>query len=283
MQSSFLFDNLMSAQPEGMPDEELNCNFIQLLAQMKQDNLTIDFRRLYRKIQRLSYTYPLLVKNKSQVLKVLVGQLKETEAKAIQSTIIQMLIALVKDFRQDIYKEFVELILPSLIELLDITNLESVDTFFTLFSFCIKYLLKDIRSDLKNFYPIYFELLSHKNRFIRKFACQSFSYVLRKTLIDKEFIQMLFDQLKEEQVCVLDYKKPRIEEVILIQNSYKIFGLADLLFEVVYGASQSLHSKFEEIIQSLLEHYNSESLNPNTFQVFRYLYMKLLVEIRGND
>jgi len=83
MQSSFLFDNLMSAQPEGMPDEELNCNFIQLLAQMKQDNLTIDFRRLYRKIQRLSYTYPLLVKNKSQVLKVLVGQLKETEAKAI--------------------------------------------------------------------------------------------------------------------------------------------------------------------------------------------------------
>jgi len=43
--------------------------------------------------------------------------------------------------------------------------------------------------------------------------------------------------LKEEQVCVLDYKKPRIEEVILIQNSYKIFGLADLLFEVVYGAS----------------------------------------------
>jgi hypothetical protein len=84
-------------------EEELNCNFIQLLKQMRQENLTLDFKKLYGKLQGLTYSYPLLMRNKAKVLKVLIGHLETCGIKALQSGIIELLIALIKDFRSDIY------------------------------------------------------------------------------------------------------------------------------------------------------------------------------------
>lgn len=268
MQSASLFDNLTSEQQ----DVELNSNFIQLIAQLKQDQNTIDFRRLLSKVQGLAYSYPLLVKNKQEVLKVLVGHLETSGAKAIQAGVVQLLVALVKDFRSDLYLEFMQIVLPALLKMLDIQNLETVDTFFTLLSFALKYLLKDIRADLKNFFGVYFELVAHRNRFIRKFACQSFAYVLRKVEITQDFIALLFDPVQSEHFS-------EGEEQIV---NYRLFGLADMLFEVIYGASESLHSKFDEIIGAVLEFGRLK--NSKAFDVvIRCLYMKLLLEVKGNE
>lgn len=60
--------------------------------------------------------------------------------------------------------------MPSILFLIDIENVVLVDKVFTLISFGIKYLLKDIKSDLQRFYFVYFEILNNKNKNVRRFA-----------------------------------------------------------------------------------------------------------------
>ena len=78
--------------------------------------------------------------------------------------------ALVKDFRGDIYEDFLNLIMPRVIASLDISNVALVDKIFTLLSFAVKYLTRSIKDDIERFFGTYSELLAHKNKFVRKFA-----------------------------------------------------------------------------------------------------------------
>jgi hypothetical protein len=84
--------------------------------------------------------------------------------------LIELVIALIKDLRQDIYPDFLHDILPAVISILDCTNLVLLDSVFSLLSFSFKYLLNPIRENLSQFYSIYVELLFNKNKFVRKFA-----------------------------------------------------------------------------------------------------------------
>ena len=41
----------------------------------------------------------------------------------------------------------------------------------------------------------------------------------------------------------------------------KILGTSDMLFEVVYGAGEGLHSKFNEVMSSLISYYQDQIAN----------------------
>ena len=73
----------------------------------------------------------------------------------IKGNVLELIIALVKDLRGDLYKDFVKKIMPQVIAIIDVQNIQLIDKVFTLFSFSFKYLLKPIREDIKNFYHIY--------------------------------------------------------------------------------------------------------------------------------
>ena len=100
-----------------------------------------------------------------------------------------------------------------------------MDAVFSLFSFGFKYLLQPLRNDIQNFFSVYSELLQHKNRFIRKFAAQAFSYVLRK---------VPFSEVQKESE---DQKDPKILHMLMadLDNEDQVLGLTDLLFEVCKG------------------------------------------------
>jgi hypothetical protein len=74
--------------------------------------------------------------------------------------------------------------LPGVVNAIDIENLDLLDKIFSLLSFAMKYLLKQIKDDIVNVYDVYFELIRHKNKYVRKFASQSLCYVLRKVPFD---------------------------------------------------------------------------------------------------
>ena len=95
---------------------------------------------------------------------------------------MDLLIALIKDLRDDVYGAFKVHILPKAIEVIDTQNIQLLDKVFTLISFGIKYLVKPIMADFQNFYVVYLELLIHNNKHLRKFAAQSLSYVTRKMM-----------------------------------------------------------------------------------------------------
>ena len=162
--------------------------------------------------------------------------MNDEEVKSAQETVFDLCIALIKDLRHEVYQEFFHEMLPKAIEVLDTENLAMMDKVFQLLSFAFKYLIKPIRENIKVVFSVYIVLLEHKNRYIRKFSAQSFSFVLRKVTIDQAFMDYVLAFLDEEGAPV----------------SERIYGLSQLLFEVVSGHSDELHSKGEVVLGALL-------------------------------
>ena len=136
--------------------------------------------------------------NKQKIITKLLVHLSNPSLKPVYHSILELLVALVKDLRSEIYQEFLNEILPSVISVLDAQNLTLLDGVFSFLSFSFKYLLKPIKEDIFNVYNVYSELLKHKNRFVRKFAAQSFSYVLRKVAFTPEITLMLFKDVNAD-------------------------------------------------------------------------------------
>lgn len=126
------------------------------------------------------------------------------------------------------YEEFITEIMPTVISVIDVTDVAVLDNIFTLFSFSFKYLLKPIRDDLVRFYTIYQEVLVHSNKHIRMFASQSFSYILRKTDVSLELLSLIVRPLKSEGSSDLSYD---------VTSPTVLHGISDILFEVMYGVS----------------------------------------------
>lgn len=123
-------------------------------------------------------------------------------------------------------------------------------------SFAVKYLTKSIKEDLPSFYSVYFELLSHKNKFVRKFSAQAFCYVVRKMPLEGALIKVIFEPLLSTKQAT---KKLVMDQVL---------GVSELLFEVAYGAGESLHSKAKEVMTQVLRFEKS----PNVQLVVRCLF-----------
>jgi U3 small nucleolar RNA-associated protein 20 len=206
LEASFTYDRLMEErdlEEAGEDGEMFKSNFIQLLRSEKANNKTVEFGRVYSELERLSFSYPLLIHNKGRIVEKLLGHLSNPESqRVVQAGVVELFIALIKDFRGDIYAEFVAQILPSMLNALDITNVQLLDKVFTLLSFAVKYLTKSIKDDLEGFYSQYVELLAHKNRFVRKFAAQSFCYVIRKLNFDEKLLTVLLKPVIVEEQAV---------------------------------------------------------------------------------
>lgn len=74
---------------------------------------------------------------------------QHTNDNVVRGKVLELLIALIKDLRQDAYADFKEQIMPAVISIIDIQNIAIMDKVFTLFSFCFKYLLRPIREDFE--------------------------------------------------------------------------------------------------------------------------------------
>jgi hypothetical protein len=84
-------------------------------------NRTLDFKKVFDELEPLCFSHALIVLNKDKIIRKLLGYLEESEhagseASAAMQThdtvvkgkVLELLIALVKDLRQDIYRDFKE-------------------------------------------------------------------------------------------------------------------------------------------------------------------------------
>ena len=132
--ASHMFDHLQDDEHGNRVDLEQDdlssSNFIQLLRAEKFKNHTSEFVRVFREIEGLCFSYPLLILNKTKVVQKLIHFLDDEEVKAVQGNVIDLCIALIKDMRHEIYSEFLHEILPKAIEILDGENLETMEKIF---------------------------------------------------------------------------------------------------------------------------------------------------------
>ena len=144
----------------GQDEEDIfNSNFISYLRTEKGNNKKQDFSSVYKDLEQHCFSYPLLVHNRSTVVDKLLGYLSpssKVQSKIVQMAVVELLIALIKDFRQDIYEDFTLRIMPTVIATcLDIRNVDLLDKTFTLISFGVKYLSKSIKGDFRRFFDVY--------------------------------------------------------------------------------------------------------------------------------
>lgn len=71
-----------------------------------------------------------------------------------------------------------------------------------------------------------------------------------------------------------------IEEQIAVHDTVlnTILGISDLLFEVIYGANEGLHSKSNEVLSNMHEYFQSNPTN-EVLMVIRCVYLKLFNEV----
>ena len=170
MSMTHSFDGLLDVNDDEEMQDQLKSNFITFLRMERMNNRTLDFKKVINAVEPLAYSHALIVLNKKELVTKLLSFARPSKEVAeagcttgvvIQGKVVDLLIALIKDLRQDIYQEFIEEIMPTVISIINVQSLQLLDHVFTLFSFSFKYLLKPIRDDIQNFYTIYQELLVH--------------------------------------------------------------------------------------------------------------------------
>lgn len=55
-----------------------------------------------------------------------------------------------------------------------------------------------------------------------------------------------------------------------------LLGLSDLIFEVLYGATEGVHSKAKEILKQII---SGNDRGPLKINLIRHIYLKLINEI----
>ncbi len=77
---------------------------------------------MYKTLEPFCFSYPLLVHNKKTLIDLLLKFLTDNEQiniTAIQVSVLDLIVALIKDFRTDIYQEFIQQIMPAAISVID--------------------------------------------------------------------------------------------------------------------------------------------------------------------
>ena len=198
--------NEMNIDIEG--EEELNLissNFKILLEREKSINSkNSEFLNLYNKLNMYSFSYIYLVHNYKKIFDIIKEEINiRYDNKNIDGLIIcfDLMIALIKDIREECYDYFIENNLEQIVKLIKLDSNEIddnkkynlIDQIFTFFTNIFKFFEKTIQKNFKKLFIIYSELLFNSNKFIRLFACQSLCYIIKN--LSKEEINETFNFL----------------------------------------------------------------------------------------
>lgn len=205
-------------------------------------NLTDNFKKFRKDVSGI-ITVPQLIHKKEYVLGTLEKYLLLEDQLCLQP-LLEILVSLAKDLREDFYAEFPKF-LDILINLLDTKNGDRLEWTLICLAFLFKilkpYLKKDIHVVLKRIIPL---LSEKKPQFINNFAAESFAFVARDIRDKKKFILLLLNYLQT--------------------HNDAIAGCGHLLFEILKGVSGKFHSCVETylpiILQTLKENTEYQSL-----------------------
>ncbi len=197
--------------------------------------------------------------------------LSKLDSKMLRSQILRLFPSLFRDCQGEIFELFLHEILQKLSAFLDIKQTDIIQEIFMVFAYALKYLFTRIVHEFTAFFNVFFyELFGNSNKFIRNFAAESFSFILKK--LNKNELKRKIEILLEI-AQKLDYQE--------FERNFEC--LAELLYESmkINSNSENLSYKFAEIYDTfwglIVEKY---SQNTNILQLF-YTFVKILITKTG--
>uniref|UniRef100_K3WHG9 Uncharacterized protein n=1 Tax=Globisporangium ultimum (strain ATCC 200006 / CBS 805.95 / DAOM BR144) TaxID=431595 RepID=K3WHG9_GLOUD len=222
---------------------EESLTFQEELALQGELTMIESFQVLYRKLQPLTTTTPQLLHHLAKVVTLLQQELQREKDAEIQkeraSPVLKLLTALARELRKEFYPHFAG-VLPDIIAIIDTKDPELSTQVFKTLTMMFQYLRVQILKDMEAVHKCYFPLLGHPKPFVRDFAAQTLSILLRRVDSAKDLKKYLSTYLR-----ALTRGSERDNEILHD-------GSAKLLFALIRNVNHGFHSRMSEIFLFLL-------------------------------
>ncbi|XP_029350573.1 small subunit processome component 20 homolog isoform X2 [Echeneis naucrates] len=200
--------------------EEVETYFSEGLTKWRDLNLTEHFKIFLKEVANKSQSFNMLVFHQNAIVESLKTHLAVKNSLAYQP-LLDLVVQLARDLQADFYPHFPDFFIL-ITSLLDTKDTEVLEWAFTCLSYLYKYLWRLMVKDMTNIYSLYSTLLAHKKEHIRKFAAESFSFLMRKVPDLDALLTHMFSDLQ--------------------QHPDKAEGAGQLLFEMCKGVRNMFHT-----------------------------------------
>ncbi|XP_061662596.1 small subunit processome component 20 homolog [Syngnathoides biaculeatus] len=200
--------------------EEVETYFFEGLTKWRDLNLTENFTTFVKEVSNKSQSFNMLVFHQKSIVESLKTHL-EVKSSLAYEPLLDLVVQLARDLQADFYPHFPEFF-TLITAMLDTKDMEVLEWVFTCLSYLYKYLWRLMVKDMDNIYSLYSTLLEHKKDHIRRFAAESFAYLMRKVPDLDVLLSFIFSDLQ--------------------QHPAKAEGVGRLVFEMCKGVRHMLHS-----------------------------------------
>ncbi|ORX41456.1 hypothetical protein BCR36DRAFT_339402 [Piromyces finnis] len=219
--------------------EDAETFFQESIIQWRELNCTKDFSNFVFEVQKYTKSLPMILFHKDAIANILLKHIliKDTQA---YEPLLSLVISFTRDLQEEIYEyfpKFYEAITSLLSRTSEPKILESV---FNTIAYLFKYLLKQLVADVDKTFFMMRSLFESNKDYIRRFASESFSFLLRR--IKGEKLRNILTIILES---VNDGKSNSIE-------SY-ISGIGLLLSETIKHVNNQLYSRSQEYLEMVLD------------------------------
>jgi U3 small nucleolar RNA-associated protein 20 len=260
------------------------------------------FNQFSKQIQPLIQSFPLVLLNKNKIINIILAGLQVENTLALPS-LLQLLPVLAKDLRHEIYPQFPSITM-TLLELISnyLTDSTSLELIFTSIMFLFKFLLKQLVQDIEYIYHnFYKQILQHRKVYIRRFAAESFAYLLRKLKNNQlaaviPGILTLHDAEKPYFSVIIPADQQEPQNLTVSGRNLELYrdGVAFLFFEMLKNVNFSFHSIINPALSLLLNalHYTALQQIPSNqrenefshrFSIISTLFRRLCNHCRADS
>ncbi|KAJ0399024.1 hypothetical protein ATCC90586_000493 [Pythium insidiosum] len=222
---------------------EASLTFQEELGLQGELTLVESFQTLFRKLQPLVTTTPQLLHNLKKVVKLLKAELQAEPVAEIQRErlipVLKLITALARELRKEFYPHFAS-VLPLMIDVIDTKDPELSTQVFKTITMLFNILRVQLLKDMGAVHKCYFPLLGHPRPFVREFAAQTLSVLLRRIDDNKQLRKYLATYLR-----ALARGAGR-------ENQNLRDGSATLFFALLKNVNHGFHSRVSEIFVALL-------------------------------
>nr|XP_061809338.1 small subunit processome component 20 homolog [Nerophis lumbriciformis] len=200
--------------------EEVETYFYEGLTKWRDLNLTENFTTFVKEVSNKCQSFNMLVFHQKSIVESLKTHLADESSLAYQP-LLDLVVQLARDLQTDFYPHFSDFF-TLITSMLDTKDTEVLEWAFTCLSYLYKYLWRLMVKDMDNIYNLYSTLLEHKKEHIRRFAAESFAFLMRKVPDLDALLSLVFSDLQ--------------------QHPDKAEGIGQLIFEMCKGVRHMFHS-----------------------------------------
>ncbi|XP_062913663.1 small subunit processome component 20 homolog [Mobula hypostoma] len=212
-------------------DEVVETYFHEGLEKWRDLNCTEHFVKFHKEVLGISQSFNQLVYHQNAVVESLKNHLQIKNSMAYQP-LLDLVAQLARDLQTDFYPHFREFFVI-ITSLLNTQDTELLEWAFTCLSYLYKYLWRLMVKDITDIYSLYSSLLCHSKEHIRRFAAESFAFLMRKVPDHSGLFNVVFADLEE--------------------HGAKAGGVGQLLFEMCKGVQNTFHSCAARILPIIFQ------------------------------